>query len=107
MISHTILQNVTRYEAENPEIQQSIINYHMTLQSYIGTDEFMSYINVIDALFKEGVTSQEEGDVWQEPHHGLPDSPYMDDAIKKMFKRPLTPIISFSVLRYVSLMNKV
>ena len=55
IIAHTTLQHVTRYEAENPEIQQSIRNYHMTMQSYIGTYEFMSYLNGIDTLIKKGV----------------------------------------------------
>ena len=31
IIAHTNLQHVTLYEAENPEIQQSIRNYHVTL----------------------------------------------------------------------------
>ena len=44
---HTTVQRVTRYEAENPEIQHIIRNYHMTLESAIGADEFMSDLNVM------------------------------------------------------------
>ena len=43
----------------------------------------MFYLNGIDALIKEEVPSQEGGDVWEEPHQGLPDSPYMDDAVNQ------------------------
>ena len=45
----TDVQHVTQDEAGNPETQQSIRNYHMTLESAIFADEFMSDDDVIDA----------------------------------------------------------
>ena len=38
IIVRTTVQYVTQYESENPEIQQSIRNYHMILESSIGAD---------------------------------------------------------------------
>ena len=36
----------------------------MTLESGIGTDEFMSDIDGMDVLINEEVPSQEVGDIW-------------------------------------------
>ena len=57
IVARTTVQHVTRDEAENPEIQQSTRNYHMTLASVIGADEFMFDINGRDAFINEEVTS--------------------------------------------------
>ena len=67
IVARTTVQHVTRDEAENSEIQQNINNYHMTLESAIGADEFILDIDGTDALFNKGVLSQEEEDLWEEP----------------------------------------
>ena len=41
IISRTTVQHVTRYESENPKIQHIIRKYHTTIESVIGTYEFM------------------------------------------------------------------
>ena len=43
----------------------------------------MSYLNGIYALIKNRFPSQEGGYVSEEPHQGLPDSPYMDNAVNQ------------------------
>ena len=53
IIARTNVQHVTRDAAENPEIQHSIRNYHMTMESAIGADEVMSYLNGMDAFINE------------------------------------------------------
>ena len=67
IIARTTVQHITWDESENLEIQQSIKNYHMTLESAIGADEFILDIDGTDALFNKGVLSQEEEDLWEEP----------------------------------------
>ena len=53
----------------------------MTLESAIGADEFMSYLDGIDAFINEEGLSQEEEVVWEEPYRGLTDSPGIDDVV--------------------------
>ena len=60
IIARTTVQHVTWDETENLEIQQSIRNYHTTLDSTIGADEFISDIDGMDEFINEEVTSQEE-----------------------------------------------
>ena len=55
----------------------------MTLESSIGAVEFISDFNVIDVFINKEVKSQEEEDVWEEPHQGLPESPDMDDVVNQ------------------------
>ena len=50
-------KNVTRDEAENPDIQKSKSNYYMELEYDISTAEVMSYIDGMDALINEEVLS--------------------------------------------------
>ena len=53
----------------------------MELDYEIGSNEFMSDLNGIDAFINEEVQSQEGGDVWEEPYQVLPDSPQMDNVM--------------------------
>ena len=55
IVVRTTVQHVTWDKAKNPEIQQIMGKYHMTLESAIGADEFMSYLYGMDALIKEEV----------------------------------------------------
>ena len=57
IIARTNVQHVTQDEAEKPEIQQSISNYHMTLESAIGEDEFMSDLDRTDSFINKEVLS--------------------------------------------------
>ena len=57
IITRTIVQHVTQDEAKTPEIQQSIKNYHITLESSIVADEYMSYLDGMDAFINEEVPS--------------------------------------------------
>ena len=53
----------------------------MALDYEIGSNEFMSDLNGIDAFINEEVQSQEGGDVWEEPYQVLPDSSEMDEVM--------------------------
>ena len=53
----------------------------MTLESAIGTYEFMSGIDGIYAFINEEFPSQEEEDVLDKSYQGLPDSPDMDNVV--------------------------
>ena len=53
----------------------------MTLESTIGADEFMLYIDGMDAFVNKEVPSQEEEDVCKEPYQILPESPDIDDVV--------------------------
>ena len=59
------MQHVTRDETENPEIQQSISNYHMTLESSIVADKFMSDLDGMDTLINKEVPSQYKEYFWE------------------------------------------
>ena len=63
IIALTTVQHVTLDEAENPETQQSIRNYYMTLESAIGADKFMLDLDVMYSFSNEEVPSQEKEDV--------------------------------------------
>ena len=58
IIARTTIQPVTKYETENPLIQQIIRNYHLTLESAIAADEFMSDPDGMDAFINKEVPSQ-------------------------------------------------
>ena len=60
IVARTTVQHVTRDEAENSEIQQNINNYHMTLESAIGADEFMLDLYGMYEFINEEVLSHEE-----------------------------------------------
>ena len=78
----------------------------MTLDSTIGADELMSDIYGMDAFINKEFLSQQQEGVWEEPYQGLPDSPDMDDVMdQENAKILLEPMISFLVLRYMSLMK--
>ena len=53
----------------------------MGLEFAIGTDEFMSVIDDMDAFINREFTSQEGEDVWEEPYQGLTDSPDRDEVV--------------------------
>ena len=57
----------------------------MTLEYTIGSDEFMSDLDGMDALINEEVLSQEKEYFWEELYQGLPDSPDMDDAVDQEY----------------------
>ena len=80
IIARSNVQHITRDEAENPEIHQSIRNYYTTLDSSSGADKFMSGLGGMDAFINEEVPSQKE-DVWEEPYQVLPDSPDMENVV--------------------------
>ena len=82
-------------------------NYHMKLKYAIGLDEFMSDIDGMYAFINKEVPLQEEEGFWEEPYQGLIDSPNIDYIMdQENLKRMLTPMISLSELRYVSLISE-
>ena len=103
IVASTTVQHVTQYEAENPKIQQSIINYHMKLESVIGADGFMLDIDGMNAFINEEDPSQEKENVWDETYQGLPDSTKLDNVVDK---ENVEEVVSFLALRYVYWMNK-
>ena len=58
IIARTIVQYFIRDKVENSKIQQSIGNYHMTLETVLEEDEFMSDIDSMDAFINKEVTTQ-------------------------------------------------
>ena len=53
IIALTTVQHVTQDEAKNFDIQQSIRDYHLALESAIGTDEVMSDLDGMDTFINE------------------------------------------------------
>ena len=79
VLARTTVQHVTKDDAADPEIQEKIRDYHVSLVDALGEEDSTSDM---DGLF--GFTNDDELgiiDADEEEYQGLPDSPDIDEVV--------------------------
>ena len=95
VVARTTVQHITRQEAAKPDVQQSIRDYHVSMNKAIGDDDFVTDLDGMTSFINDDVEDVdvdkiEEDDIleWmEEKYQGLPKIPEIDDVVDNSDRR--------------------
>ena len=92
VVARTTVQHITKQEAAKPDVQQTIRDYHVSMNKAIGSDEFVSDLDGMTNFINDDVEVDEveDDDIldWlEEKYQGLPKTPEIDDVVDNSDRR--------------------
>ena len=92
VVARTTVQHITKQESAKPDVQQTIRDYHVSMNKAIGSDDFVTDLDGMTNFINDDVDVDkvEDDDIldWlEEKYQGLPKTPEIDDVVDNSDRR--------------------